>query len=120
MSEQQRKLKTWQGWALFGGAMLIVFCLGLLAASLMERRAEVASIFNNRRFPMKDSIVSLNDSFAADFPREYETWKMTADTTFESESAKGRLGSTPQYGDSLGGIHFLLGIQYSTWSFARY
>ena len=46
MSEQQRKLKTWQGWALFGGAMLIVFCLGLLAASLMERRAEVASIFN--------------------------------------------------------------------------
>lgn len=33
MSEQQRKLKTWQGWALFGGAMLIVFCLGLLAAS---------------------------------------------------------------------------------------
>lgn len=85
MSEQQRKLKTWQGWALFGGAMLIVFCLGLLAASLMERRAEVASIFNNRRFPMKDSIVSLNDSFAADFPREYETWKMTADTTFESE-----------------------------------
>ena len=64
MSEQQRKLKTWQGWALFGGAMLIVFCLGLLAASLMERRAEVASIFNNRRFPMKDSIVSLNDSFA--------------------------------------------------------
>ena len=80
MSEQQRKLKTWQGWALFGGAMLIVFCLGLLAASLMERRAEVASIFNNRRFPMKDSIVSLNDSFAVDFPREYETWKMTADT----------------------------------------
>lgn len=59
MSEQQRKLKTWQGWALFGGAMLIVFCLGLLAASLMERRAEVASIFNNRRFPMRTALFPL-------------------------------------------------------------
>lgn len=27
MSEQRKKLKTWQGWAIFGGAMVFVFCL---------------------------------------------------------------------------------------------
>lgn len=25
MSEQRKKLKTWQGWAIFGGAMVFVF-----------------------------------------------------------------------------------------------
>ena len=33
MSEQRKKLKTWQGWAIFGGAMVFVFCLGLLPRS---------------------------------------------------------------------------------------
>ena len=31
---------------------------------------------------MTDSIVSQNEKFAADFPREYETWAMTEDTSF--------------------------------------
>ncbi len=79
-----KQLKKWQGWLLFGGAMVIVFVLGLLCSSLLERRAEVASVFNNRRAPMTDSIVSQNEKFAQDFPLEYETWSMTADTTFES------------------------------------
>ena len=25
MSEQRKKLKTWQGWAIFGGAMVLSF-----------------------------------------------------------------------------------------------
>ena len=29
--------------------MAVVFILGLLVSSLMERRAEVASVFNNKR-----------------------------------------------------------------------
>lgn len=64
--------------------MLIVFVLGLICSSLLERRAEVASVFNNRRTPMTDSIVSQNEKFKEDFPREYETWAMTEDTTFKS------------------------------------
>lgn len=79
-----KQLKKWQGWMLFGGSMLIVFILGLLCFSLLERRAEVASVFNNRRVPMTDSIVAQNEKFKEDFPREYETWAMTADTTFKS------------------------------------
>ena len=61
-----KQLKKWQGWLLFGGAMVIVFVLGLICSSLLERRAEVASIFNNRRVQMTDSIVSQNEKFAED------------------------------------------------------
>lgn len=77
-----KQLKRWQGWLLFGGSMVVVFLLGLLVSSLMERRAEVVSIFNNRKNMFKDSIVAQNEKFADDFPREYETWSMTEDTTF--------------------------------------
>ena len=79
-----KQLKRWQGWLLFGGSMVVVFILGFLVSSLLERRAEVVSIFNNRKTPM-EGIVSENSKFASDFPREYETWKQTADTTFKSE-----------------------------------
>ena len=79
-----KQLKRWQGWMLFGGSMVVVFILGLLVSSLLERRAEVVSIFNNRKVKM-EGIVSENSKFASDFPREYETWKQTADTTFKSE-----------------------------------
>jgi Formate-dependent nitrite reductase, periplasmic cytochrome c552 subunit len=84
LKNMAKQLKKWQGWMLFGGSMLIVFILGLLCFSLLERRAEVASVFNNRRVPMTDSIVAQNEKFKEDFPREYETWAMTADTTFKS------------------------------------
>ena len=80
-----RQLKKWQGWLLFLGAMVIVFVLGLLCSSLLERRAEVVSVFNNRRTPMTDSIVAQNEKFAEDFPHEYETWAMTEDTSFVSK-----------------------------------
>ena len=79
-----KTLKKWQGWLLFGGSMVVVFILGLLVSSLMERRAEVVSVFNNKRTVFEDSIVAQNEKFKADYPREYETWAMTEDTTFKS------------------------------------
>ena len=60
----EKKLKKWQGWALFLGSMVVVFCLGLLVSSLMERRAEVASIYNNKKVEIKNNEydkVSRND-----------------------------------------------------------
>ncbi len=80
-----KQLKKWQGWLLFGGCMVVVFVLGLLCSSLLERRAEVVSVFNNRRTVMEDAIVSQNEKFALDYPREYQTWSMTEDTSFESK-----------------------------------
>ena len=79
-----KQLKKWQGWLLFGGAMVIVFVLGLICSSLLERRAEVVSVFNNKRTMFTDSIVAQNEKFAQDYPREYQTWAMTEDTTFKS------------------------------------
>ena len=39
----EKKLKSWQGWLLFGGSMVVVFVLGIIVVSaLMERRAEVS------------------------------------------------------------------------------
>lgn len=81
----EKKLKKWQSWALFGGSAVIIFLLGLLTSALMERRAEVASVFNNKRTVFTDSIIAQNEKFKADYPREYETWAMTEDTTFHSK-----------------------------------
>ncbi len=78
------KLKPWQGWLLFGVSMAIVFILGLVVSALLERRAEVVSIFNNRRTPMS-GIVPQNEKFKDDFPKEYQTWSETSKTDFESE-----------------------------------
>ena len=78
-----RKLKPWQMWSIFGASMVAVFVLGLLVSSLAERRAEVASIFHNRK-TVFDGQEPRNELFKSDFPREYETWAATADTTFAS------------------------------------
>ena len=80
----EKKLKSWQGWLLFGGSMVAVFILGLSISALMERRAELASVFNNRKTVI-EGIESRNEIFKDDFPREYQTWTETANTDFQSE-----------------------------------
>ena len=107
-----RQLKKWQGWLLFLGAMVIVFVLGLLCSSLLERRAEVVSVFNNRRTPMTDSIVAQNEKFAEDFPHEYETWAMTEDTSFVSKY------NSSQEQDALA-QHPLMVILWDGYAFSR-
>lgn len=77
-------LKSWHGWLLFGVSMTVVFGLGLAVSALSERRAEVISLFNNRKNPMK-GIVPQNEKFQSDFPKEYQTWTETANTDFQSE-----------------------------------
>jgi len=72
----EKKLKSWQGWALFLGTMVVVFILGILAASITERRAEIASVFNNKKVDIT-GIESRNEVFGENYPREYETWRQT-------------------------------------------
>ena len=80
----EKKLKSWQGWLLFGGTMAVVFVLGVLAASINERRAEIASVMNNKKVEIT-CIESLNEKIAPNYPREYETWTQTMDTSFQSK-----------------------------------
>ena len=79
----EKRLKSWQGWLLFLVTMGVVFVLGILAASVNERRAEVASIFNNKKTEIT-GIESRNEMFKDNYPREYETWRQTSDTSFQS------------------------------------
>ncbi len=80
----EKKLKSWQGWLLFGVTMAVVFVLGLVASSLMERRAEIVSVFNNKRVEIK-GVEARNEIFGENYPRQYDTWTQTAQTGFESE-----------------------------------
>ena len=48
-------------------------------------RIDGASVFNNKRTVFEDEIIAQNEKFKADYPREYETWAMTEDTTFKSK-----------------------------------
>jgi len=79
----EKKLKSWQGWLLFAATLVVVFVLGLIAASVTERRAEIVSIFNNKKIEIK-GIEPRNEIFGENYPREYETWAQTADTSFRS------------------------------------
>ncbi len=78
------KMKPWVGWLLFFVTMGVVFLLGMLAASITQRRAEIASVMNNKKIEIT-GIESRNEIFAENYPRQYESWIKTADTTFQSE-----------------------------------
>ena len=77
-------MKPWVGWLLFFVTVGVVFLLGMLAASITQRRAEIASVRNNRVIEIT-GIESRNEIFAQNYPREYETWAKAVDTTFQSE-----------------------------------
>lgn len=72
------------GWILFFSIMLVVFLIGMLAASITERRAEIASVYNNRKVEIKE-LEARSDMWGVNYPREYQTWKKTADMNFKSK-----------------------------------
>lgn len=80
---KERKLKPWQGWLLFGGTLVVVFLLGLLAASVTERRAETQTLLANRVTEIAPD-EARNPLYEPNYPREYQTWLQTADTSFSS------------------------------------
>jgi len=71
------------GWLLFFATIAVVFLLGLLASSIVERRAETLFAYTPKveysQFEPRSEIWGQN------FPREYESWKRTADTSFKSK-----------------------------------
>jgi nitrite reductase (cytochrome c-552) len=83
LSEFIQRKPVW-GWLLFAGIVVVVFLVGLLAASITERRAEIASVYNNRKVEIKEHETN-NDVWGINYPREYQTWKKTADMDFASK-----------------------------------
>jgi nitrite reductase (cytochrome c-552) len=79
------KKKPFVAWLLFLGTMAVTFAIGLFASSIMERRVE-----SQTRFQMNTPIGEWESDPAKwkdNFPREYESWKKTADTSFKSKYA---------------------------------
>jgi nitrite reductase (cytochrome c-552) len=81
ISETVRK-KPWVGWVLFLATLLIVFLVGLLGASIIERRTEgVAAGVPVRPLP---EFEPRNSEWGAQFPRQFQSYLQTLDTTFAS------------------------------------
>jgi nitrite reductase (cytochrome c-552) len=75
--------KPWVGWAIFLGTVVVVFLIGLFGASIMERRGEAQLAYQMVK-PIKDW-EPRNEVWGENFPREYETYAATADTSFASK-----------------------------------
>jgi len=72
------------GWGIFAVVMVVVFVMGLLAASITERRAEIATLYNNKKVEIT-GINPHSEEWGINYPREYNTWKMTQNMDFRSK-----------------------------------
>ncbi|MBN2683217.1 MAG: ammonia-forming cytochrome c nitrite reductase [Bacteroidales bacterium] len=80
---QQVKKRPWLGWVLFFVSMIIVFLLGLLATSIIERRTEAQFVYTpqvelNQWEPR-------NEVWGENFPREFQSYYQTEDSSFKSK-----------------------------------
>lgn len=76
--------KPWFGWVLYLGTLLAVFGIGLLAASIFERRQE--SFLVQQVSPIADW-EPRNEVWGQNYPREYESYMRTSETGFKSKHA---------------------------------
>lgn len=75
--------KPWFGWLLFLATVAVVFALGMLASSVVERRSEARYAY---RPPAGiTEFESDNSVWGQFYPREYQTFLNTADTLFSSK-----------------------------------
>lgn len=75
----KNKLKCWQRWLLFSGAMALVFALGVIISSLMEYKKEVVSVVYKKKVEIS-GVEARSVIFAGNYPREYQTWADTVTT----------------------------------------
>jgi len=71
------------GWLLFLATLVVVFLLGLLASSVMERRAE-ASFVNVPKVKVSE-FEPRNEVWGENFPREFQSYYQTADSSYRSK-----------------------------------
>jgi nitrite reductase (cytochrome c-552) len=82
LSERIRQ-KPWMGWLLFFATMFIVFLLGILASSVLERRTE--AVFAYTPQVTYSQFEPRNQVWGQIFPREYQSYLATSDTTLRTK-----------------------------------
>lgn len=80
--KQLTETRPWVGWLLFLLTVIVVFLLGLLASSIMERRAEAQFVYTPK--VEYEPLEPRNEIWGQNFPKEYQTYIQTADTTFKT------------------------------------
>lgn len=80
--QEMLKERPWLGWVIFALTVVVVFFLGLLASSIVERRSE--AIFAYSPEVKFSQFEPRNEKWGELFPREYNTYMKTSDTTFRS------------------------------------
>jgi nitrite reductase (cytochrome c-552) len=96
-STPRRDPPAWRGWVLFVLALAATFALGVLGASVFERRQEA-----RQRLPVREiELAKATDSaqWADNFPREYESYRRMLDsttkTTYGGADPRDLLAETP-------------------------
>ncbi len=72
----------WLGWFLFLITIGAVFVLGLFTSNVMERRTE-AQFLDQKKVDIGE-LEPRNEVWGVNYPREYDTYYQTADTSFQS------------------------------------
>ena len=75
--------KPWLGWTLFIITALVVFGLGLLTSSIIERRTE-AQFIDQRKIDIKE-FEPRNVVWGQNYPKQYESYMAMRDTSFVSK-----------------------------------
>lgn len=70
-------------WGIFIATVVVVFLLGLLASSILERRTEAAFVNVPKTEIMKYE--PRNEVWGQNYPRQFQSYYGTADTTFQSK-----------------------------------
>jgi len=75
--------KPWLGWVLFLGTIVVVFLLGLLASSIIDRKSEAKFAY----VPQVEygQFEPRNEVWGENFPRQYQSYKRTVEGDFKSK-----------------------------------
>ncbi len=74
--------KTWFHWSMFFVSLIVVFIVGMLTSTIVERRAE--SVARLQPVEEIDEWETRNEVWGKNYPREYESYLKTRDTSFQS------------------------------------
>ncbi len=78
-----KKRKPWVNWVIFLLTVNAVFLIGLLATSITERKAEAK--FSYKPVVNISEFEPRNEAWGQNFPREFQSYYQTADTSFLSK-----------------------------------
>jgi len=82
------KREPWKNWMLFATSLIVVFLLGLLVSSITERKMEAQFAYTPK--VEINELEPRNEVWGENFPREFQSYYKTADSTFQSKYNGGK------------------------------